>query len=109
MASGALSGFTTVLITYPLDLARTRMSADMGISISGSPPASPAAHVQRTSMIGALRTVVRKEGVRGLYRGLFVSALEITPFLAISLGIHLQFFFFYFFVLLISVIYFRRL
>jgi solute carrier family 25 (adenine nucleotide translocator) protein 4/5/6/31 len=72
MASGALSGFTTVLVTYPLDFARTRMSA------SSSP--------SHNTIAGTLRTVYAKEGVQGLYRGLFVSALEITPYLAISLG-----------------------
>mmetsp|Transcript_35690 Transcript_35690/g.72746 ORF Transcript_35690/g.72746 Transcript_35690/m.72746 type:complete len:316 (+) Transcript_35690:191-1138(+) len=73
MASGALSGLTTVLVTYPLDLARTRMSA-------------VSSNVVRDTIYGTLSSVYTTEGIRGLYRGLFVSSLEITPYLAISLG-----------------------
>jgi len=107
MASGALSGLVTCVVTYPLDLARTRMSATAasldaaaaaslaanseaaGVAGSKSAPsastAAPSAH-QKITTAGALRTVVQNEGYLGLYRGLFVSVLEITPYLAISLG-----------------------
>ena len=71
MASGGLSGFATILVTYPLDLARTRMSAELD---------------GRASVTRTMRTVWQHEGFRGLYRGLLVSALEISPYLAISLG-----------------------
>jgi len=81
MASGALSGFATVLVTYPLDLARTRMSAAM--HTSSGPAAAPGG---RETVRGTLREVVAFEGLTGLYRGLLVAAFEITPYLAISLG-----------------------
>lgn len=108
MASGALSGLVTCVVTYPLDLARTRMSATAasldaaaaaslaansgaGAAAVGSkaaPSASTAAQSapEKITTAGALRTVVQNEGFLGLYRGLFVSVLEITPYLAISLG-----------------------
>ena len=89
MISGAMSGFATVLITYPLDLARTRMSADVSPVRTALQAGSGILEVtaaSRVTMLGVLRTVVANEGYSGLYRGLFVSALEITPYLAISLG-----------------------
>jgi hypothetical protein len=114
MASGALSGLVTCVATYPLDLARTRMSATAtaldAATSAATPTAMPAAAASeatsgaargsvggtprapsgRVTMVGALRTVVQTEGVLGLYRGLFVSVLEITPYLAISLGKNLS-------------------
>lgn len=56
---------------YPLDLVRTRLSAQVkndyyrGISAT-------------------LRTIVRDEGVRGLYRGLGATLVQVAPSLAIN-------------------------
>lgn len=100
MASGALSGLVTCVVTYPLDLARTRMSAtaaslDAAAASQAASSESVAAAMggkaatsapEKITTAGALRAVVRTEGFLGLYRGLFVSVLEITPYLAISLG-----------------------
>jgi solute carrier family 25 (adenine nucleotide translocator) protein 4/5/6/31 len=85
MASGALSGFATVLVTYPLDLARTRMSAELTRASLVSP-----LDARPSSLMETLRVVVQHEGFFGLYRGLFISSLEITPYLAISLGNYLK-------------------
>lgn len=84
MVAGAMSGFATVLVTYPLDLVRTRMSAD--VRATGSYPGGAAGSSRAAGITAALRTVVQRDGATGLYRGLFVSAAEITPYLAISLG-----------------------
>ena len=61
MAAGALSGGTTMLATFPLDLLRTRMSADL--TAAGQPRAY-------RSLPAAARAVVRAQGVPGLYQGL---------------------------------------
>ena len=73
MMSGALSGAATVLVTYPLDLTRTHLSADVHSR-------------EGRSVAQAFKDVIARDGVRGLYRGIGVSVLEITPYVAISLG-----------------------
>lgn len=80
MTCGGLSGTLTILMTYPLDLARTRMSAEVTAKGTTRPRQPP-------GLIKVLNTVAREEGFFGLYRGLFISIVEISPYLAISLGI----------------------
>jgi len=70
----AMSGGSTLLVTYPLDLLRTRLSADQST------------HRVHTSMLRGFRGILRTEGPRGLYKGVMISLLEITPYTALSLG-----------------------
>jgi hypothetical protein len=77
MAAGALSGSVTMLCTFPLDLLRTRMSAE--VTVAGVPRVYG-------SMVAAASGVVRTQGVRGLYQGIGISLFEIAPYLAISFG-----------------------
>ena len=83
MLAGALSGFTTVLVTHPLDLIRTRFSADLSKWEGRS---DLAAKAPARTVWQAFRVLVRQEGLFGVYRGLPVSAVEISPYVAISLG-----------------------
>lgn len=70
---GAISGGTTTLITYPLDLVRTKLAVSNQQRYKG--------------IIDCLvQTVAKEGGALGLYRGLFISILEIMPYTAISLG-----------------------
>lgn len=71
-----MSGATTVLVTYPLDLLRTRMSADPGKK----------GDLVYKNLFAAFRQVIETGGVRSLYKGIVVAALEITPYVGISLG-----------------------
>eukprot|EP01043_Picozoa_sp_COSAG02_P022637 COSAG02_NODE_1182_length_14021_cov_4.502442_11_plen_326_part_00 len=77
MAAGALSGSVTMLCTFPLDLLRTRMSAE--VTAAGAP------RVYR-GMYSSARRIVQAQGVSGLYQGIGISLFEIAPYLAISFG-----------------------
>ncbi|MQM19967.1 hypothetical protein Taro_052979 [Colocasia esculenta] len=59
-AAGAAAGCTTLVIIYPLDIAHTRLAADLG------PPDSR----QFKGICHFLRTIYQKDGIRGIYRGL---------------------------------------
>ena len=59
------------LQAYPLDLVRTRLSAQTKTQYY-------------TGIVHAMRTIVRDEGARGLYRGLGATLLQVTPSLAIN-------------------------
>jgi len=65
---GSCAGMTATLMTYPLDLMRTRMAAHWG--------AGP----RYTGYINAFKTVIQEEGVRALYSGLHASLIGIIPY-----------------------------
>ncbi|KAH9613090.1 hypothetical protein KSS87_001478 [Heliosperma pusillum] len=73
--SGGLSGITAASATYPLDLVRTRLTA------------------QRNAMYyrgisHALQTICREEGFFGLYKGLGATLMGVGPSIAISFSVY---------------------
>ncbi|GAB4854455.1 hypothetical protein Ancab_023039 [Ancistrocladus abbreviatus] len=58
--AGAAAGCTTLIIVYPLDIAHTRLAADLGRD----------GIRQFRGISHFLSTILKKEGVPGLYRGL---------------------------------------
>lgn len=58
--AGAAAGCTTLIIIYPLDIAHTRLAADLGHSDVR----------QFRGIFHFLSTIHKKEGIRGIYRGL---------------------------------------
>lgn len=58
--AGAGAGCTTLIVVYPLDIAHTRLAADIG-------------RTDRRQFHGIhhfLATIFKKDGIRGIYRGL---------------------------------------
>ncbi|CAK8694098.1 unnamed protein product [Clavelina lepadiformis] len=76
LASGGAAGVTSMCITYPLDFARTRLSADVG---TGSKR-------QFNGLIHCIRVVAAKEGVTGLYKGLSLSIPNVLVYRATYFG-----------------------
>ena len=68
MAAGALSGSVTMLCTFPLDLLRTRMSAEV--------TAADAPRVYR-GMYSSARRIVQTQGPSGLYQGIGISLFDV--------------------------------
>ena len=73
MLSGALAGTVEHLAMFPLDTVKTRMQA---VPHGG---AAIAHTLNYGSMRAAVNTVMRLEGVRGLYRGVDAMALGAGP------------------------------
>lgn len=75
LAAAAATGVLKTLLFYPLDVARTRITADRS-------PAGPG----RTypTVRRCMATTLRTEGVTGLYRGLLLSMAGVVPYLSIS-------------------------
>jgi len=67
---GALSGFISGIIVCPLDVAKTRLQAQ-GLQSSEN--------LYYRGVIGTMSTIVRDEGVRGLYKGLVPIILGYFP------------------------------
>lgn len=58
--AGSLAGCTTLIIIYPLDIAHTRLAADIGKREAR----------QFKGLFHFLKTIHQKEGLKGVYRGL---------------------------------------
>ncbi|OBZ68064.1 hypothetical protein A0H81_11920 [Grifola frondosa] len=72
---GALAGSISQTLTYPFDVLRrkmqvTGMSNSLGYKYNGA--------------LDALQVIVRTEGLRGLYRGLWPNLLKVAPSIATS-------------------------
>ncbi|GJE94906.1 mitochondrial carrier [Phanerochaete sordida] len=74
LACGALAGSISQTLTYPFDVLRRKMQVT-GMSALG---------VKYNGALDALQSIVRTEGVRGLYRGLWPNLLKVAPSIATS-------------------------
>ena len=96
LALGAISGGTTTLATFPLDLVRTKLAVDgthtpfdsnkAVASNSSSSSSTTRAPRYRGMWHCASETVRTGGGIAALYRGLSISVIEIMPYTAISIG-----------------------
>ncbi|KAF7830456.1 mitochondrial carrier protein CoAc1 [Senna tora] len=82
LLAGSAAGGTSVLFTYPLDLARTKLayqvadtrgSIENGLKLVHSRPA-------QNGIKGVLTSVYKEGGVRGLYRGVGPTLTGILPY-----------------------------
>ncbi|KNC74486.1 hypothetical protein SARC_12970 [Sphaeroforma arctica JP610] len=69
LISGLASGVATTVITTPTDLIKIQMQLDRGVGSAR----------RYTSMFSCIRAVVRRDGVRGLYRGYTACVARDTP------------------------------
>ncbi|RYG68740.1 hypothetical protein EON64_04495 [archaeon] len=78
---GSLSGAVSVVTCYPLDIVRTRLIV-----------AAPSSSGPRMSsrIVNIMRDIVRREGVRGLYRGLGATLGVTVPTLGIGFAVYGQ-------------------
>jgi hypothetical protein len=72
--AGSLAGTTSVLLTYPIDLARTILAVQIG-----SRTAAPSSGLWRT-----LVHVFTTNGVAGLYKGVYPTVVGVVPYSGIS-------------------------
>lgn len=78
LASGGAAGATSLLFVYPLDFARTRLAADVGVG----------AGRQFTGLGNCVATIYRKDGLSGLYQGFGVSVGGIIVYRAAFFGLY---------------------
>lgn len=89
-------GFTTAVITSPLDVLRTRLQSDFYHAPSSSSTKGAAVHSSKvaSSQHSGLRSfkilgsIVRTEGWRGLFRGLGPSLAGVVPATAIKFHVY---------------------
>lgn len=67
--AGAIGGFTSGVVTCPLDVIKTKLQAQGGILAADR--AGAAAHPRLyNGLFGTADVIWREEGIRGMYRGL---------------------------------------
>ena len=74
LASGAIAGAVAQTLTYPFDVLRRRFQVVSVDSLG----------FKYNSVWHALSTIVKKEGVPGLYKGLSANLLKVVPSMAAS-------------------------
>ncbi|KAI2640263.1 mitochondrial carrier domain-containing protein [Xylaria nigripes] len=76
--AGAVGGFTSGIVTCPLDVIKTKLQAQGGFQV-----VSKGRHVGHrrvySGLVGTARVIWKEEGVRGLYRGLGPIVLGYLP------------------------------
>lgn len=75
LSCGATAGAISQTLTYPLDVLRRKMQ------VTGM---TDKVDFKYNNSFDAIRLIVRSEGVRGLYTGLTVNLLKVSPSMAIS-------------------------
>jgi solute carrier family 25 phosphate transporter 23/24/25/41 len=76
LSFGAMSGFTAAALTYPTDLVRRRMQ------LQGAKGHFDLERYENT--MDCIRKTIKKEGVKGLYKGMVPCFLKVVPSMAIS-------------------------
>ncbi|AWU74000.1 uncharacterized protein C5L36_0A05950 [Pichia kudriavzevii] len=78
LLSGMVAGIASVVATYPLDLAKTRLSMAY-------------ARGEKSTIVRTLQTVARTEGgLRACYRGVVPTALGVGPYVALNFTFYEQ-------------------
>ncbi|CZS90555.1 related to folate transporter/carrier (mitochondrial) [Rhynchosporium agropyri] len=84
--AGAAGGFTSGIVTCPLDVIKTKLQAQGGFrprTTGGGP-----AHVVYSGLIGTGKVIWREEGLRGMYRGLGPIILGYLPTWAVYFTVY---------------------
>lgn len=83
--AGAAGGFTSGIVTCPLDVIKTKLQAQGGFRprTNGVP-----SHVVYRGLIGTGKVIWREEGLRGMYRGLGPIILGYLPTWAVYFTVY---------------------
>jgi Mitochondrial carrier protein len=88
--AGGLAGMTATAATYPLDLARGRISGTLASSSSFGTTSTATTTTQHSKVYhGLVQTMVvtvKDEGIAGLYKGIAPTMLGAMPYVGIQFG-----------------------
>lgn len=83
-AAGASAGVIAATFVCPLDVIKTRFQ------VHGLPKLADGTTVRGSLIVGSLQQIFRKEGIRGMYRGLSPTVLALLPNWAVYFTIYEQ-------------------
>ena len=85
--SGAVAGAASGIVTCPLDVIKTKLQAQGAFRIEPKPTGSSGREIYR-GMLGTGKTIIRQDGLVGLYRGLGPMMLGYLPTWAIYMSVY---------------------
>mmetsp|Transcript_57536 Transcript_57536/g.130369 ORF Transcript_57536/g.130369 Transcript_57536/m.130369 type:complete len:305 (-) Transcript_57536:238-1152(-) len=85
LTSGLLAETISCIVFVPVDVVKERLQVQRPASVGGIGP------VPYSSSYDALRTIVRTEGLKGIYRGYFATLASFGPFSALYFGFYEHF------------------
>ncbi len=77
--AGGSAGASTLMLTYPLDYARTRLSSDVGASAKDR---------QFTGLMDCLKKSVAADGIKGPYKGVVISVIGCFIYRGFYFGVY---------------------
>ena len=86
--SGAMAGMVSGIVTCPLDVIKTKLQAQGSFSNPGLKHAGPSSSAIYQGMIGTARTIIRQDGLKGMYRGLGPMLLGYLPTWAVFMAVY---------------------
>lgn len=107
LTAGAMAGITSVVMTYPLDITRTRLSVQSSSLVTThkeptrSPPVSATTTTSSTAtaakrtppklpgMFPTILHIYRTEGgIRALYRGIIPTVMGVAPYVGLNFAVY---------------------
>ena len=85
--SGAVAGAASGIVTCPLDVIKTKLQAQGAFRIEPK-PTGPSGREMYRGMLGTGKTIIRQDGLVGLYRGLGPMMLGYLPTWAIYMTVY---------------------
>lgn len=86
--SGAMAGMASGIVTCPLDVIKTKLQAQGSFSNPGLKKPGPDASAIYRGLMGTARTIVRQDGLKGMYRGLGPMLLGYLPTWAVYMTVY---------------------
>jgi solute carrier family 25 (mitochondrial phosphate transporter), member 23/24/25/41 len=97
LTAGAMAGITSVVMTYPLDITRTRLSVQSSSlatirPVSSTPGSIPHPTAAAPKLPGMFPTIVQiyktEGGIPALYRGLVPTVLGVAPYVGLNFAVY---------------------
>ena len=86
--SGAVAGAASAIVTCPLDVIKTKLQAQGAFRTLDPSPTGPSGREMYRGMLGTAKTIVRQDGLIGMYRGLSPMMLGYLPTWAVYMTVY---------------------
>src|SRR5947207_1615852 len=89
LTAGAMAGITSVGMTYPLDITRTRLSVQSSSLVTKRSPGDAKRMKKLPGMFPTIVQIYRSEGgIKALYRGLVPTVLGVAPYVGLNFAVY---------------------
>ncbi|KAG9705351.1 hypothetical protein KCU84_g4499, partial [Aureobasidium melanogenum] len=85
---GAAAGVASGIVTCPLDVIKTKLQAQGSFRFQQHSQNSPSTSQVYRGLVGTARTIVRQDGLKGMYRGLGPMILGYLPTWAVYMSVY---------------------